>query len=263
MWWPGSTPRDDAGPAGGVPGPSPEPAGEAPGAAPRPVGGAPGAASGGSATGAPDGRGAARTAAARSEPEAPAEAKARWRQRLRQEWRRLDAGWLAAASRAICDRVAALPVWEGARALMLYAPLPGEVDVTPLWDWGRQRGLTVLLPWLDPAAGRMEARVVKDRSDTAPGPYGLRVPRDDCPAWSPDARTVVIVPGLAFDREGWRLGRGGGYYDRFLAKWPGAWRVGVVPARFLLASVPRAGHDRRMDWLVTDEGACGPWWGLR
>ncbi|HEY8393946.1 MAG TPA: 5-formyltetrahydrofolate cyclo-ligase, partial [Thermaerobacter sp.] len=72
-----------------------------------------------------------------------------------------------------------------------------------------------------------------------------------------------LIPGLAFDRQGWRLGRGAGYYDRFLAAWRGAWRVGVAPERFVFPRLPRDAHDRRMDWVVTEAGIRGPWPGLR
>lgn len=189
--------------------------------------------------------------------------KAAWRRRLRMEWNALDPAELAAISSAILDHLVALPVWASARAVMLYAPLPAEVDVSPLLEWGRRRGLAVLLPWLDPARRRMEARQVRAWDETEIGPLGLRVPPATARAWSLDASTVVVVPGLAFDREGWRLGRGAGYYDRFLSEWPGAWRVGVVPARFVFPRIPHADHDRRMDWIVTEKGVAGPWPGLR
>lgn len=148
-------------------------------------------------------------------------------------------------------------------ALMLYAPLATEVDVTPLLPWARRRGLAVLLPWVDPVRQVMEARVVGGWEDTVEGPWGLRQPHPGCPIHPLDAGTLVVVPGLAFDRLGWRLGRGGGYYDRFLDRHPAAWRAGVVPAAMLFPAVPRDPQDRRMDLVVTESGILGPWWGVR
>ncbi|HEY8552514.1 MAG TPA: 5-formyltetrahydrofolate cyclo-ligase [Thermaerobacter sp.] len=151
---------------------------------------------------------------------------------------------------------------------MLYAPMPTEVDVSPLLDWARLRGIAVLLPWIDPRRGRMEARCVRSWDEVVPapgqiGPWRLRQPADACPVWEPGTDTVIVVPGLAFDRHGWRLGRGGGYYDRFLAQWPAAWRVAVAPARMVVERLPRDPHDRRMDLIVTEGGVQGPWWGIR
>jgi 5-formyltetrahydrofolate cyclo-ligase len=66
---------------------------------------------------------------------------------------------------------------------------------------------------------------------------------------------VVVVPGLAFDRRGQRLGHGAGYYDRFLGRLrPGAWRVGVTPAALVVDSLPVDPHDRPMTHLVTEHG---------
>ncbi|ADU50974.1 5-formyltetrahydrofolate cyclo-ligase [Thermaerobacter marianensis DSM 12885] len=163
-----------------------------------------------------------------------------------------------AAPGAPCGRV--LPP---VRAVMLYAPLPTEIDVTPLLDWARSRGLEVLVPWVDPARHVMEARAVAGWDDLVPGPWGLRQPAARCPSRQPGAETVIVVPGLAFDREGWRLGRGGGYYDRFLDRWPAAWRAGVAPARMVVPHLPRDPHDRRMDLVVTEAEVLGPWWGVR
>ena len=207
--------------------------------------------------------------------------KAALRRRLREAWRAWSAGDRRRASDLICARLQGVvtgglpprspagaaggdaPRRPAVTALMLYAPLATEVDVTPLLPWARRQGLVVLLPRVDPVRQAMEARVVEGWDDTVPGPWGLRQPHEGCPAYPVDAGTLVVVPGLAFDRQGWRLGRGGGYYDRFLARHPAAWRAGVAPAAMVLAAVPRDALDRRMDLVVTDTEVLGPWWGLR
>lgn len=189
--------------------------------------------------------------------------KAGWRRWLRAAWAELDRRELAAASRLICHRVLSLPCWYEATACLAYAPLAAEVDVTPLMEWAWRRGLAVLLPRPDPATRRMEAREVRSWADTEEGPYGLRVPKAGCPRRLPGVGTVALIPGLAFDCQGWRLGRGAGYYDRFLAEWRGVRRVGVTLERFVFPHLPRDSHDRRMDWVVTEEAIRGPWPGLR
>ncbi|EKP95908.1 5-formyltetrahydrofolate cyclo-ligase [Thermaerobacter subterraneus] len=201
-----------------------------------------------------------------------------WRRRLREAWRAWSRTERGPVSAAICTRLQALLLgqepWPAAgaggalrrpalAALMLYAPLATEVDVTPLLTWARRQGLAVLLPRVDPARQVMEARQVSSWDDTEVGPWGLRQPRARCPAQPVDGSTLIVVPGLGFDRQGWRLGRGGGFYDRFLDRHPAAWRAGVVPSAMLLASVPRDEHDRRMDLVVSEAGVLGPWWGIR
>ncbi len=93
-------------------------------------------------------------------------------------------------------------------------------------------------------------------SDTVPGFYGIREPRPELPAAPPglcrDRRTAWIVPGLAFDGAGGRLGRGGGFYDRLLAGVKGP-KIGVAFEWQLLPAVPICRHDVRLDALVTAE----------
>jgi 5-formyltetrahydrofolate cyclo-ligase len=92
--------------------------------------------------------------------------------------------------------------------------------------------------------------------DTVPGHYGIREPRPDLPAEDParlrSAGTVWLVPGLAFDSQGHRLGRGGGYYDRLLADVSGP-RIGVTLERQILTAVPSEAHDAAMTMVVSQD----------
>ena len=133
----------------------------------------------------------------------------------------------AERSARLWTHVTALEVVERARVVMLYQSLPGEPDTTSLIGWCRERGkLTV-------------------------------VPEDDPP---PDPRLVdvVIVPGLAFTKDGDRLGQGGGWYDRFLAGVrPDCITIGVAFGPQVVAALPVEPHDVRMDLVVTDDGRVG------
>ena len=133
--------------------------------------------------------------------------------------------------------------------VVLYLPLPDEVDVTPVTDCV-ERGFAVTRT---PTRGRLTlhpADAPRERHR-----YGFEQPVAGAPPVDPGDVGVVLVPGLAFDRRGGRLGRGGGYYDRFLPSLPrDAALVGVVPEHLVVDAVPTDPHDVPMTHLVTERG---------
>lgn len=84
--------------------------------------------------------------------------------------------------------------------------------------------------------------------------FGLRQPTAAAPVVPPTEIDVMVIPGLAFDRTGVRLGRGGGFYDRFLAAHPDIDTVGVVPAVRFVAALPKESHDAAVRWIATEAG---------
>lgn len=133
-------------------------------------------------------------------------------------------------SAAAQRRLMAQPLWLDAHIVALYASLPGELATDALLDAAWQQGKTVLLPRVVPqdvagGKGHMDFVACTGWADLATGAYGIREPRPDLPAW--DCQTTpapgcFVLPGVAFDRHGHRLGFGGGFYDRFQARstWP-------------------------------------------
>ena len=93
-------------------------------------------------------------------------------------------------------------------------------------------------------------RHVASRLELSPGRFGILEPSAEAPVPS-GGWNIIIVPGVAFDRNGGRLGRGRGYYDRFLAQHREVFRAGVCFDEQVIASVPCESHDLRMDALVT------------
>ncbi|MFP4443657.1 MAG: 5-formyltetrahydrofolate cyclo-ligase [Spirochaetia bacterium] len=90
-------------------------------------------------------------------------------------------------------------------------------------------------------------------------PYGIREPSHTLPVFGvnrwPDHNVLVVTPGLAFDRQGNRLGRGKGYYDRFLSSFKNPFdTVGVCFSEQLVSSVPMSGNDRTVNRIITEEG---------
>ncbi len=144
-----------------------------------------------------------------------------------------------------------------------YMALPGEVDLTALLGALLAAGRPVWLPRYDADRDRYEMVSVGSlEADLAPGAFGIREPVPALSGVSLDAsrseRVLWLVPGVAFDLAGHRLGRGRGYYDRLL-RGAGGLRVGVAWDWQLLDRVPHTDRDEPMHWIVTDIRtiACG------
>lgn len=106
---------------------------------------------------------------------------------------------------------------RAARSILLYLAARGEVDTWPLLDLFLAEKRLVLAPCcVAEKPGHMLIRQISSRDDLTPGAFGLMEPRSDTPIYGAPPQ-IILVPGLAFDRRGFRLGFGGGYYDRFLA----------------------------------------------
>ena len=167
------------------------------------------------------------------------------------------------ASGVIRGHIADLAHWRAARVVMVYAGDATEPDLDYLIPLGVSQGKTVCVPRIDWHAGRMRPAAVDSTVRLVWGRRRIRVPDDGCPDVSPDRVDFVVVPGVGFDALGGRLGRGGGFYDRFLAgEGAGGVRACVVGACFAAAvaeRVPVEAHDRRMDAVVTEAGVlvCG------
>jgi len=158
-------------------------------------------------------------------------------------------------ARLAAERLAEWPVYRRAGCVLLYAALPGELDTAPMLDRVLADGKRLLLPRCG-TDGEMQAVQVQDWRGLCPGRFGVREPSAALPAADPQAIDLVLAPGLAFDEAGTRLGRGKGYFDRFLCRT----RATVAGVAYLEQIVPafpagaREAHDVRMEYLVTARG---------
>lgn len=146
----------------------------------------------------------------------------------------------------------------GGGTWMAFVPMSGEPDITGLLQDRLTAGGVVCLPRLDEAGKTMTAVAIRDlKSDTepVPGMRSVRQARAGLPIVDPRDLDVILVPGLAFDRRGNRLGRGAGYYDRFLARLTPRTRIiGVCFDDQILDDVPAEAHDMKMHALLTPGG---------
>ncbi|MCA9303228.1 MAG: 5-formyltetrahydrofolate cyclo-ligase [Phycisphaerales bacterium] len=177
---------------------------------------------------------------------------------LRAEMKRalsaMDDDERASCSARVCERLAAMDGFASLRTVLMYAAIPGEVDLDPLMALLLGRGVRVCVPRVDWAAGTMVPALVSNLDeDLVAGRYSVRSPGGWCPEIALSEPEMVLVPGLAFDRSGGRLGRGAGFYDRLLGGGVGCPVVGVCFAHQIIGRVPREAHDRAMDRVVCEE----------
>ena len=178
-----------------------------------------------------------------------AETKSQLRQHCRKLRASLGEGTRVRASQSICDALERWPIFRQSQSILTYMPIKSEVDLTPLLT--RHPEKRWLLPRILP---KEEHRMVfhpYDATRLVCHPFGMDEPAADLPAVPPDSIQLALVPGLAFDRHGWRLGYGGGYFDRFLKDFSGV-SVGIVFQALLLDNLPHDSFDVPMQWIVTE-----------
>lgn len=183
--------------------------------------------------------------------------KAELRRRMRSVLGAVPQTELARASAMICQHLMRSDELTGAHTILAFAPLPGEVDLGVAMRWAIGRGAAVCLPRMDWDAHTMApARIERWGAGLTVRRHGVAEPGADAPIQVLRPGDVVLVPGLAFDRAGGRLGRGAGFYDRFLAGLPaGVATLGVGLGCQIIERVPMEVHDRLLD-AILHEGGC-------
>lgn len=162
----------------------------------------------------------------------------------------------ARAGAEIQDRLRRLPVFESARVIMVYAACDNEVQTEGLIVEALRKGKRVALPVTDKEKKEIYARTIsKYPEDLIPGAYGILEPKPSCPDVPVKELDLVLLPGVAFDRKGFRLGFGGGYYDRFLSRLSeNTITVGLAYRLQVVETVYPEPHDRRVQYIVTEAG---------
>ncbi|MNC28807.1 5-formyltetrahydrofolate cyclo-ligase family protein [compost metagenome] len=191
-----------------------------------------------------------------------------WKKELRrtmlEERERLGAEARKVKSAAICSRIADMleqhGILRGQGRLLTFMPFGHEADIHPLAEQIWAAGGTVVVPKTVPAEKKLELFAVQSQDELTPGLWDIREPdaaKGAVPA-DPAQLLAVLVPGVAFDRNGGRLGYGGGYYDRLLAGFEeqGIRPLTIAPAfeMQLCQELAIEAHDIRVDAVVTESG---------
>lgn len=157
----------------------------------------------------------------------------------------------AAASARARGLLRSRPEWMLAGSVLFFASMAEEVDLWPLVLEGLQAGKTVALPRYDPVSDSYAACVIRDATmDVRAGHFGIREPRAECALIAGNRLDLILVPGVAFDLQGRRLGRGKGYYDRWLAALRGR-TCGVAFDEQIMEDIPFGPQDVLISCILT------------
>lgn len=170
------------------------------------------------------------------------------KQEMRQMIRLRKQQHTADESSVVIARLKENPRFLQAQTLLIYSALPDEVQTQSLLDELTEAGKMVLLPKVV-SSEDMELRRYTGTSSLQPGAYGIMEPVGER---FTDYATIdiAVVPGMAFDAQGHRLGRGKGYYDRFLAKVPDVYKIGLCFSWQMVDEVPSEANDIMMDEVM-------------
>ncbi|MGE7052530.1 5-formyltetrahydrofolate cyclo-ligase [Paenibacillus glucanolyticus] len=171
-------------------------------------------------------------------------------------------------SKQACEMASEVMKERHVQSMMIYVPFRSELDSRPLVEWAWEHGLQVIVPRSLPQDRSMELYELQKWDELIPGAYGIQEPDPQrSKMFMNDVPDIIWVPGLAFDRNGGRLGYGGGYYDRLAdrlchevhdaARLKEPLWVGIGYEVQVLEHVPMEEHDRVLDGLVTDLGYSG------
>lgn len=156
-------------------------------------------------------------------------------------------------SRALAEVIAVHPAFARSGQIAIFAPLPSEPDVELLWE---KRSSGFCYPRV--VGSEIEFISAHSLADLKPSPWhpAVREPAAaDARIVAPEEISLLLVPGLAFTRDGHRLGRGGGFYDRFLARLPAsAFKIGVCFDLQVVASLATESHDQLVNAVATESG---------
>lgn len=137
-----------------------------------------------------------------------------------------------------------------ANYIMIYYSVRNEANTVQIINHLLKAGKTVALPVCTPERD-LNAVVINDLSQLQPATFGLMEPSPGSPLIADDQLQLIVIPGVAFDEKGRRLGHGAGYYDRFLSKTPDAFKLGLAYDFQLVPEVPAESHDIKMNGLLT------------
>ena len=177
------------------------------------------------------------------------ETKSDLRQKIRARLEKISPAVRAVESIELCERLQAQIA--SAHTILFFAPLPDELDVWPVLELSLALGTNCALPFFDAEKKSYGAKLLKNlATDIVIGKFGVREPAAGCAEIPLNQFDLVLVPGMAFDLSGNRLGRGKGFYDRILSEASGV-KCGVGYDFQLLEKIPSEPHDAKVNFIVT------------
>lgn len=173
------------------------------------------------------------------------------RQKLKMQRSHLPEGYREQANELIRNRLKALESYQKASVIFSYVSMLEEVDTRSLISEALQEGKRVVVPRCE-GKGIMDAYEISSLKDLVPGVWGIGEPGKHCRKVSPEDIDLCLIPCISTTRAGVRLGYGGGYYDRYLAKTRSK-KVLLCWEQMLCEEIPQEIHDQKVDLVITEE----------
>ena len=157
----------------------------------------------------------------------------------------------------ICRAVLMSATYRYADTILMYYAKEDEVNINRVAWEAVKAGKKVAFPKTNPDDRSMVFRFVQSEDDFENGALGLREPKDDLPAFEVtgelQSNVICIIPAVVYDKKGFRIGYGGGYYDRYLSSFKGT-KVGVEYYDFIIGEVPHGRFDLAVDVIISEKG---------
>lgn len=153
---------------------------------------------------------------------------------------------------AILNTLITMKEYKEAKQVLLYMALDDEISVDALIDLARINGKSIAAPYCVDSNGNMEFYYINTFDDLKIGSFGVREPDiEKCKRVTDYKNSIIIVPGIAFDTNGYRLGYGKGYYDRFLQN-HSLISIGLCYNSFVKNQLPIDKYDKSVDYIITE-----------
>ena len=174
----------------------------------------------------------------------------------RQRLARIDEFYISVSDRSILHNLIELPEYEKAKRVFIYYSMGKEVNTHRLIEGALRSDKQVFLPKTG-GNGLMTFHAFREGDALVHVRMNIPEPEESTPEAAPEVDDIIIVPAMVYDLEGYRLGYGGGYYDRFLAGCE-AFSVGLCRDRMLMTALPREEHDVPVNCVVTETKTARP-----
>ena len=180
--------------------------------------------------------------------------KAELRRACRKKRNSIEKEEKARLDEAICNEIISSPEFSSSSVILAYFPVGSEIDILPVVEYARKKGKRVAFPV---CIGRdMIFRYVDkvdEKEDFEAGEYGIPAPKKECEEYKNSEDTFCIVPALALDKKGNRIGYGGGYYDKFLSGFSGK-SAAVVYEELFFEEIVHNEYDVKIGVIITEKG---------
>lgn len=174
------------------------------------------------------------------------------RRELRQIRGSLDGEYRRSADEKLMDSLFSLPQFKNAKTILTFFPVGSEPSILGIAEKSLAHGKQVAFPLCHPEGPYMTFHAVESLASLTLGSYGISEPDETFPKVSDFTDALCIVPALSFDKSGYRLGYGKGYYDRFLKDFGGV-AVGLVYNELLFDDLPRDQYDEKVNIIITEK----------